>query len=180
MTMTLVSTVTVGAGGAAAIDFTTIPQTGSDLMIVVSCRNTGTGNSLILCQPNSISSASYTLRILRGESTVTSATESSTGVNYAFIAGYTGGSNLTASTFTSAQIYIPNYTSTTSKNLAGEYSKETNDSSSYENGFAAGGLTMAAAISSIKLTLLLSGNTFAQGSTASLYTITKGSGGATV
>jgi hypothetical protein len=180
MTMTLISTVTVGAGGAASIEWTGIAQTATDLMIVLSCRNTGSGNSLIFVQPNSISTASYTMRLLRGESTVTSSTGTGLGVNYAFIAGYTGGSNLTANTFTSAQIYIPNYASTANKSLSSEYSKETNDSVSYENGLSAGSLTTSSAITSVKLTLLLSGDTFAQYSSASLYTITKGSGGATV
>jgi hypothetical protein len=35
-TMTALSTVTVGAGGAATIDFTSIPQTYTDLIVKIS------------------------------------------------------------------------------------------------------------------------------------------------
>jgi len=38
MTMTHISTVQVGAGGAASINFTSIPQTGTDLALVMSGR----------------------------------------------------------------------------------------------------------------------------------------------
>ena len=40
MTYTLISTVTVGAGGAASIDFNSIPGTYTDLLLVVSVRST--------------------------------------------------------------------------------------------------------------------------------------------
>jgi len=39
--MDLVTTVTVGAGGAAAIEFTGIAGTGKDIVIVLSSRSTG-------------------------------------------------------------------------------------------------------------------------------------------
>ncbi len=38
MTMTLVSTVTVGSGGASSIEWTSIPQSGKDLLILLSAR----------------------------------------------------------------------------------------------------------------------------------------------
>jgi hypothetical protein len=179
--MQLISTVTVGAGGASAIEFTGIPQTGTDLVLLLSCRGTGAGNNFLQVQCNNITTNSYASRILRGENGgATSSSGTALGIEYAFWAGMTGGTNLSASTFTSAHIRIPNYTSSTSKALMSEYSKETNDGLSFENGISAGSLTTSSAITSIKLTLLLNGATFAQYSTASLYMITKGSGGATV
>lgn len=179
MTMTLVSTVTVGAGGAASISFTGIPATGTDLLLVLSCRNTGSGNSYIQLQMNSVTTG-YETRILRGESGVSSTTGTAVGLNNIFWAGMTAGSNLTANTFTSVNIYIPNYAGATAKSFSSKYSKETNDATYYENGIAAGSCTSTAAITSLTLSLLLNGATYAQNTTASLYTITKGSGGATV
>jgi len=179
MTLSLVSTVTVGAGGSSTIVFSGIPATGTDLLLVLSCRNTGSGNSYIQLGMNSVSSG-YETRILRGESGVSSTTGTAVGLNNIFWAGMTGGSTLTANTFTSVQIYIPNYAGSTAKSFSSEYSKETNDATYYENGISAGSCTSTAAITSLTLSLLLSGATFAQYSTASLYTIQKGSGGASV
>lgn len=178
MTLSLVSTTTLGAN-AASITFSAIPQTATDLLLVLSCRNTGTGNSYIQLQMNSVTTG-YETRILRGESSVSSTTGTAVGLNNIFWAGMTAGSTLTANTFTSVNIYIPNYAGSTAKTFSSEYSKETNDATYYENGIAAGSCTSTAAITSLTLSLLLNGATYAQNTTASLYTITKGSGGATV
>ena len=39
-TYTLISSVTVGAGGASSIDFTSIPSTYTDLLVKISARST--------------------------------------------------------------------------------------------------------------------------------------------
>ena len=58
MTMTLVSTVTVGAGGAANIQWTSIPNTATDLYITVSARQlVGTGATHVYAQFNNDSNA---------------------------------------------------------------------------------------------------------------------------
>ena len=43
--MFLIQTITVGAGGASTIEFTSIPQTYTDLCIKLSNRQSGTGGS---------------------------------------------------------------------------------------------------------------------------------------
>lgn len=177
--MQLIASSTVGAGGAATITFSSIPGTYTDLVLVLSCRNTGSGNSYIQLQINSVTSG-YETRILRGESSVSSTTGTAVGLNNVFWVGMTAGSTLTANTFTSVKITLPNYAGSTGKTLSSEYSKETNDTTYYENGIAAGSCTSTAAITSLTLSLLLSGATFAQNTTAYLYGVTKGSGGATV
>ncbi len=177
--MKLITAVTVGAGGASAIDFNAIPGTYSDLVILLSCRGTGAGNNLILMQANNITTNSYTTQLARGETAVSGGTGTSNGVSNAWIAGYTGGTNLTSNTFTNAKLTIADYTSTSNKSFLSEYAKESNDSS-FELSISAGTLTMSAAITSIKLTLLLNGATFAQHTTAYLYGITRGNGGSTV
>lgn len=176
--MQLISTTTVGAGGSASITFSSIPGTYTDLVLMLSARNTGSGNSFVLLQANGVTS-SYETVILRGETSATSTTGTSVGVNNAVWIGMTGGSNLTGTPFSSHQVYIPNYTSTTKKTFSTDYSKESNSSSTYENGLSTGVNNITSVITSLTLTLLLSGATFAQYSTASLYGILKGSGGAT-
>lgn len=174
MAITKIAQVTVGAGGSSTISFSSIPATSTDLLLMLSCRNTGSGNSFIQLQMNSVTSG-YETRILRGESGVSSTTGTAVGLNNIFWAGMTAGSTLTANTFTSVAIYIPNYAGSTAKIFSSEYSKETNDATYYENGIAAGSCSSTAAITSLTASLLLSGATFAQYSTATLYGITKGS-----
>ena len=43
-----ITTVTVGSGGASSIDFTSIPQTYTDLVIKTSARNTSTSTTMYL------------------------------------------------------------------------------------------------------------------------------------
>jgi hypothetical protein len=170
--MKLIQTLTVGSGGSTLIEFASIPGGYTDLMIALSYRGTGAGNNLMMFRANNITTASYGTRQLRGETSVTSETW---GITDSWVAGMTGGTNIQTGIFSSASIYIPNYGSTTNKVFSSNYAKETNDTTTYENGFSSGRLTTSAAITSIQLTLYLNGNTFAQYSSASLFGITKGS-----
>ena len=176
--MDLISTTSVGAGGSASITFSSIPSTYTDLVLVLSCRGTGAGNCFIQLQMNSVTTG-YDTKAIRGESSVSSTTGTALGITNNYWIGMTGGSNITANAFTSVNVVIPNYAGSNAKYLLAEYSKETNDTAAYENGEMIGSCTSTAAISSLTLTLLLNGATYAQYSTASLYGILKGSGGAT-
>ncbi len=174
MTMTLVSTVEVGAGGAASIDFTSIPQTGTDLLLVVSAR---TGNSSVYdnlrVQFNGdTNTANYSARYLDGSG---SAATSDVATD---VQGITEGNTATASTFGNASIYIPNYTSAVAKSVNSDSVSENNATAARQR-ISAGLWSGTAAITSIALKAN-SGTNFAQYSTASLYVIQKGSGGASV
>ena len=177
MTMTLVSTVTVGAGGAASIEFTGIPQTGTDLVLVYSIRTSRTSLDLLGAQfNNDTTSGNYVVRWLRGDgSTATSDTRSTLSGIYA---GVANDSSQTSNTFSNHSLYIPNYTSSSAKTVSDDSVEENNGSTAYM-GISANRWSGTAAITSIKL-LSLNASTLLQYSTASLYTITKGSGGATV
>lgn len=171
MTMTLVSTVTVGAGGAASIEFTGIPGSATDLLVVISGR-LFTGSSYVISPIKFNSSTSnFTNRELTGTG---SSTFSQSGTRYVY--GNTG-NGATASTFSNAQIYIPNYSGSTYKSFSVESVTEDNTTAVRLNLFA-GLWSDTAAITSI--TIDGGGINFMQYSTASLYTILKGSGGATV
>lgn len=167
--MTLVSTVTVGAGGAASIAFSSIPQTATDLYLVVSSRANGTGDFLNMTLNGS--SASFSGKYL---GTNVSSVFSGTNI----IIGFTNPPGHTANTFASSDVYIPNYAGSTNKAFSTNSVQENNATTDWM--FINAGLwSNTAAITSLSVTLTGTDN-FVQYSTASLYTITKGSGGASV
>ena len=171
---TLISSVTVGAGGAASIDFTSIPQTYTDLVLVLSGRTTKTTSDGALVQINGdTSSANYTYRWLYGDG---SAAQSGTGTLAGFLAFRVNGSSTTANTFGNGQMYIPNYTSSIAK-IASMDAVDENNATAAFSFINAGSWSGTAAITSIKI--LNSGYNLAQYSTAYLYGLLKGSGGAT-
>jgi len=170
MAITKIATVEVGAGGAASIDFTGIPGTMTDLMVMMSARsNFAEHRSVPLVQYNG-STTGYTYRRLYGIPTI--ATGSDTASFQLF--DYITGASATASTFGNGCLYIPNY--------AGSSYKSSSSDGVAEMNFAYGGLSLVAnlwsntaAITSIKI--YSADWSFVQYSTATLYGITKGSSG---
>jgi len=162
MAMTLVSTTTVGSGGAASIEFTNIPQTGKDLLLAISARSThSTEADNILLSLNS-STANFSGRYLFGNgSTVASGTDTRES------GGYTG-SVATANTFSNVQVYFSNYTSSANKSFSVDSVTE-NNSTNVSLYIDAKLWSDTSAISSMTLTPN-SGN-FVQYTTASLYII---------
>jgi hypothetical protein len=171
--MTLIATTTVGAGGASSIDFTSIPATPyTDLLVVVSGRSTATAGDDPMRVYFNGSTSSYTVRYLYGSG---SGTASGTNGNYT---GTTiPDANATSNTFGNVQIYIPNYAGSTNKSFSVDGVTENNGTTALQM-ISASLWSNTAAITSISLDLV-NGN-FTQYATASLYGITKGSGGATV
>ena len=161
-TYELISSVTVGSGGAATMAFTSIPSTYTDLVVISSCRNTSTGGANISMTFNG-SSTGYTTKILEGDgSTVVSA--SGTYAN----AGLIVYSNQTSNTFSNNQVYIPNYASSNYKSFSTDGVQENNATLAYSD-LVAGLWSNTAAITSITLTP--TANNFAEHSTAYLYGI---------
>jgi len=172
MTMTLIQTITVGAGGAASIEFTGIPQTGTDLLVLLSSRS-GNDNNLAM-RFNSDSANNYSWRTLRGYS---SSVDSTNQAAIGYVLGYAGSTD-TASTFSNASFYIPSYTSSSAKSVSVDHVGEANNAFPLRM-ISAARWSGTAAITSIAITDTGAVN-FAQYSTASLYLVTKGSGGASV
>lgn len=173
--MKLISTVTVGSGGAASIDFTSIPQTDTDLVVLFSGRTTEASVVAELNFRFNASSSGYSYKYLQGTG---SSVITSDGGPAGYLYTQTNGSSATSNTFGNSQIYIPNYTSTVAKSISIDQVSENNATASDLRIYAYS-WTGTAAITSVTA-YPASGQTFAQYSTASLYTITKGSGGATV
>ena len=170
MTMTLVSTVTVGAGGTSEILFSGIPQSATDLVVVASLRSNTSSDKYIYLKLNGTSTGLTGRNLYKySASSVYSGTDASIGWG-------ADPSNFTANTFGSVQLYIPNYSGSTNKSMSAEWTNE-NNASDNDLGISALLWSNTAAITSLGLSL---SGTIVQYSTASLYTITKGSGGATV
>jgi hypothetical protein len=173
--MTLVSTVEVGSGGAASIDFTSIPQTGTDLYLVVSARSSGAYTSDFLYVQINTNTDLYNNRILKGSGSAASSSNRSGSGIAGFEVNYSG-TVTTANTFSNGSYYFPNYSATTNKSVSIDHVWE-NNATAAEQYLVAGLLATSSAITSLKI-FGLSAN-LGQYSTASLYLITKGSGGAT-
>jgi hypothetical protein len=173
MSMTLVSTVTVGSGGAANIDFGSIPQTGTDLLIVASIRNTSTG-SLLATRFNGDSSTSWQMIRLYGDGS----TRVSDAPSNTYLYAPLNTSSSTDNTFNNVSIYIPNYAGSSQKSVSVDAVTE-NNATAAQQVILAGLWPNTAAITSISL-FNNANQTLAEHSTASLYLITKGSGGASV
>jgi hypothetical protein len=163
------STVTVGSGGAATIDFSSIPSTYTDLILKISARGTTTSpdrDALLSNIKFNNTSSTYTSKWVRTQGTAASS------FNGGALAGYVNASNWTASTFSNTDIYIPNYAGSNQKSYSIDNSAEQNVAS-YDAmlGLGAGLWNGTGAINQITITLDY-GN-FAQYSTASLYGVLK-------
>ena len=159
-----IATVEVGSGGAADIEFTSIPATYTDLLVKVSARSTD-GNWQGMYMRLNGATTNYSSIYLDGTgSSVGSGVITTTGLYVSTI----GGTNTTSSTFTNSEIYIPNYTSSNNKSLSADGSAENNATAAYLN-LIANLWSDSAAITSILL-YSAAGN-IAQYSTATLYGI---------
>ena len=140
------STVTVGAGGAASIDFSSIPSTYTDLLLVISARSAYAAQYNFCALTFNGSATGYSARYISGIGTTVS---SSTGYTDKFRIDAPAASN-TASTFGSTQIYIPNYAGSTNKSVSMDWVYESNSTSNNEMQLQAGLWSNTAAITSIK------------------------------
>jgi hypothetical protein len=165
------STVTVGSGGAASIDFTSIPATFTDLVVKVSSRGSRSAVwDYIRITFNGNTSAVYSYRYIEGSGAAASSGNNAAAVPPQII-GVTSGNTATASTFGNAEIYIPNYAGSTNKSFSVDSVGETNATTIYMD-LVASLFASTTAISSISLAAG-SGFNFLQYSTATLYGIKK-------
>lgn len=159
-TYTLISSVTVGSGGAANIQFTSIPQTYTDLLVKTSLRNVNDTADCYLRFNGA--TTNFSDRWIYGTGSGALSTSTS---NIDFLSNR---SSFTASTFGNSEFYIPNYTSSNNKSVSVDSVAENNATTAYTQ-LSAGLWSNTAAITSIQI-LASSGN-LAQYSTAYLYGI---------
>ena len=178
MSMTLIETKTLGTA-AASIEFTSIPQDGTDLLVLISSRTNwpdiDDGMRLVF----NATTGNWSFRFLYGSGTsVASGTNAFTLSPNRGWGGYGAGDSSTSSTFGNTAIYIPNYAGSTAKSVSVDGVGEHNGTQ--------GALVIVAnlwnvtsAITSLEVSPAL-GSQFIAGSTASLYKITKGTDGIVV
>jgi hypothetical protein len=164
VTYNLISTVIVGAGGAASIDFNGISGSYTDLLLVYSLRdNRADYTSIVALTINGVT----TNRVWRNLTGGSGTPSSNNGATYWI--GSINGASATANTFANGQTYIPNYSGSTNKSISSDTVTETNGTQS-ENSIWTNLWSQTSAITSLSLACPLA-TAFAQYSTASLYGI---------
>ena len=161
-TFELIASSTVGAGGAASIDFTSIPSTFTDLVVKLSARNTQTNANWgdVQLRPNGATTG-FTAKAVFGYSGTTA---SNTDTNPS--GGFTV-RNSTANTFSNIEVYIPNYTSSVAKSWSLDAVTEANGVDNAITWLGANLWSGTATITSLNLVSIQ--GSFAQYSTAYLY-----------
>ena len=167
MGMQLVETIEVGAGGAASIEFTGIPQDGVDLICLLSGHSDGTLNGNIDTaefKPNNTSFLSGMALYGTGTSAGSFASSSNNGV--------VPNDNVGSDVFGSIEFRLSNYTgSSLNKSATMDVVTERNSSVAYQRIIALRGSTAAVTSLTIQGQGGAGGN-LAQYTTASLYKIT--------
>jgi hypothetical protein len=159
----------------ASITFSSIPQTYTDLYLVISSRTNfgATTSSLGIFLNSAAADTSY--RYLRGTGTASNSTSDSGRQD--FYIGETPATNNTSSTFGSHHVYIPNYATSQPKIMNSEGVTENNSTAAFQF-ISVGQCTKTAAITSVTVRGFegTSGD-LVQYTSATLYGITKGSDG---
>ena len=164
-TYSLISSVTVGSGGAADITFTSIPSAYTDLKLVVSARISTSGQWYTLSFNGSTST--YSDRYLLGDG---SSTASGVDGRQPALAGSAEDSTYTSNVFANSENYIPNYNSSNYKSYSGDGVQENNATAAYM-ALWANLWSTTSAITSLQIKPQ-GGVNFVQYTTAYLYGIT--------
>lgn len=167
MPMTLISRQTL-TGTAASVTFSNIPQTFQTLKLVVSSRDdlSASTSQDVYMQFNGDTGANYSFRRVYGTGSST-ASDSVTSAATALRAARNDNSSATASTFSSNEITIPNYTGNANKAVSSDQVDENNATQALQL-LVAALWSNTSAIQSIRLQPFTTAN-FVSGSTFSLY-----------
>jgi len=164
-TFELITSSTVGAGGASDITFSTIAGTYTDLCVKLSARLTAAAFTQSLTVQFNGSTSGYSSRNLRGSGSAASSVSDVYGTDEIYV-GEIPAASATASTFGNMDLYIPNYAGSNNKSLSVDIVTEDNQTLAWAY-LSAGLWSNSAAITSIKL--IPNAGNFAQYSTAYLY-----------
>jgi hypothetical protein len=167
VTHVLISSVTVGAGGAANISFTSIPGTYTDLLIKLSGRTVSNYGSAFTQTDASLNSTAYaTDRVMYGNGGSLSTNSGGVGITYG-----TSTNAATASTFGNAEIYIPNYTGSLNKVVFADGSAPSDSATTGIIAINATRYAVTSAITTVTITPYSGAGNFDQYSSAQLYGI---------
>jgi hypothetical protein len=161
------------ASSQASITFSSIPQTFTDLYLVISGRLSAANSEGLFIEFNGVTSG-YSARDLYGTGSSAASSTNPFGITSKLFVGSQASTAQTSNTFGVTTAYIPNYTSSNQKSVSAD--------NIYENNATAAGMDVLAglwtgtgAITSIVITS--NNGNLVQYSSATLYGITKGSDG---
>jgi hypothetical protein len=161
-TYTLIASLTIGSGGAASIDLTSIPSTYTDLLLKVSARGSHSAGHIGLTIKLNNSSTSFSAKGLEGNGSAASSFNETTYI------GNANGSTATANTFSNNELYFPNYANSNYKGFSIDSVQENNQTVAYQT-LMSSLWSNTAAINQITLTPY--SGTLLQYTTAYLYGI---------
>ena len=163
-TYTLIASSTASGGSVANIEFTSIPATYTDLLVLLSLRSARSNDEDGLFMGFNSNTSNYSWKALQGNGTAAS---SFSGTDR--FAGQLTAATTTSNTFTNTSIYIPNYAGSDYKSYSIDNVTESNVTKAYAQPIA-GLWSNTSAITSI-IFLSDSSNNLAQYSSAYLYGI---------
>lgn len=166
-TYTLIASSTVGSGGVANIDFTSIPNTYTDLVILLSGRTTQNNIYGSMKVQFNNATTNYSGKELYGSGS-TAASVSRSNTDSGLYIGNLNGNTSTSNSFSNFILYIPNYAGSNYKSVSMDGVQENNATEAYAQ-LTAGLWSDTAAITSVKFSW--SGENLMQYSTAYLYGI---------
>lgn len=166
MSYELIETVEL-ASSASSIEFTGIPQDGSDLAVKLSFRSTGTNQDILAIDTNGFSAIDTRRVLMVQDGTVSTTTD---------FRVWVPGSSFTANTFANIEIYYSNYTSSVGKAVSIQGVSPNNSASDFGASIVAvfddksGSAGDPDPVTSLEVYVF--GGNLAQYSSASLYKIT--------
>lgn len=162
--------VIVGSGGVTSVEFNNIPQTFTDLRLVVSARDSGSSPYLgqYLLLNNLVAGGLYSTTSVNAYGAVNSSRTSS-GDN-TFPVPSTSGATATASVFGSAEIYIPQYKSSNFKQIMVTHVSENNSTSTFLYNIS-NSAVLVRTTAAITRIVYVGSNSIAEGSSLALYGI---------
>ena len=166
MAYELIERVEAGAAGVASVTFSSIPQDGNDLFLLVSARTTSTSPRSIRATVAGDTGANYTWHRLESDSGGLSVSDVTT--NYFFF-GQDNSSDSLADSFGNTGIYIANYTKS-GDIAAWSDTLSVDTGSDWELGIYGNRYTGTNAITS--LNVFVSAGVWSQYSSFSLYKVT--------
>jgi len=158
----LIASVTVGSGGASSMEFTSIPATYTDLIVIWSGRTSSSQPTTNTEISFNGSTANFTGKYLEGNGSAVGAG------SYARFIGTDSAATSTSSAFSNNMVYIPNYAGSNYKSFSADSVAENNASQTQQT-LNAGLWSQTAAITSVTITPATSN--YVQYSTAYLYGI---------
>lgn len=168
-TFKTIATVTVGSGGASSIDFTSIPSSYDDLMILHSIRGSAASNTNSCNLRFNSATTNYSEKLLYTLGTSVATASSSN--NLIGWIGIPPGNSATASVFGSGTIYISGYASSNYKPILTDSASENNATGSNAWAYYSHCALWSNSSAITSISVFPDSGTFLQYSTATLFGI---------